>query len=195
MQTAKSHNVTSTDEEHITDLLRTATGPSDHGVSNANDQGDNVSSSTRVVRVSDPAEADTEDSSPKSRDTVVDDQRIARRRRRSSARSRGSMSRLSSRKKVSVALHDDLLLAEIEQLKQEVVQRNYLFNMQQARFFRENIGYSVGSMGNKLVMVLRMKDHSLDNFRRVWKEHGFDKDVRHMVRTWGRVQKFCLTTC
>ena len=61
------------------------------------------------------------------------------------------------------------------------------------RFFRENIGYSVGSMGDKLVMVLRMKDHSLDNFRRLWTLHGFDQDQRHMVRTWGRVQQYCVS--
>ena len=48
-------------------------------------------------------------------------------------------------------------------------------------------------MGDKLVMVLRMKDHSLDNFRRLWTLHGFDQDQRHMVRTWGRVQQYCVS--
>ena len=83
--------------------------------------------------------------------------------------------------------------SELEVLKNEVVARNRAFNTTQARIFRENVGYSVGAMGDKLVMVLRMKDASLDNFRRVWATHGFDRDVRHMVRTWGRVQQFCVT--
>ena len=94
-----------------------------------------------------------------------------------------------------MSVHDDLLLAEIKQLKEEVIRRNHYFNTHQARFFRENIGYSVGGMGDKLVMILRLKDASLDNFRRVWKQHGFDQDVRHMVRTWGRVQQYCVIRC